>query len=126
LKIYDYVVLEIAMDWLMILWAFVIGTLVGVIGGLILVYRTAVSPLHTKIQDLSTVPENYAEVMEYYPYHQDNFRFLGTPISGIQFEDDDILFISFVKDSSERTPQQKRIKQLIDAKKVSWVEFTMP
>ena len=114
------------MDSLMILWAFVIGMLVGIVGGIILVYRTAVTPLHMKIDTLSTTPEDYATVMKYYPYHQENFRFLGTPISGIQFEDDGILFITFNKDSSKRTPDQNRIKQLVDQGKVSWVEFKAP
>lgn len=110
-----------SMDPFMIIWAFIIGIFVGVIGALMLLYRTAINPLHKKIETLSNTPDE--KMMEYYPYHRHNFRFLGTPISGIQFEDDCILFINFLEGKSRRTVEQKTIKQLVDAKKVSWVEF---
>jgi uncharacterized membrane-anchored protein YhcB (DUF1043 family) len=41
------------METLMLLWFFLIGVIVGVIIGLTLVYRTAVSPLHKEIGKLS-------------------------------------------------------------------------
>jgi len=37
----------------MLLWFFLLGIIVGVIVGLTLVYRTAVSPLHKEIERLS-------------------------------------------------------------------------
>ncbi len=41
------------MEILMLFWFFLIGIIVGVIIGLTLVYRTAVSPLHKEIEKLS-------------------------------------------------------------------------
>jgi cell division protein FtsN len=41
------------METLMLLWFFLLGIIVGVIIGLTLVYRTAVSPLHKEIERLS-------------------------------------------------------------------------
>lgn len=41
------------METLMLFWFFLIGIVVGVVIGLILVYRTAVSPLHKEIERLS-------------------------------------------------------------------------
>ena len=41
------------METLMLFWFFLLGIIVGVVIGLTLVYRTAVSPLHKKIERLS-------------------------------------------------------------------------
>jgi hypothetical protein len=62
---------------------------------------------------------------KYYPYNPGNFRFLGDPVDGIQFEDDAILFIRFKTDDTPRTPEQDRIKRLVEQKNVRWFEFMM-
>jgi predicted Holliday junction resolvase-like endonuclease len=33
--------------------------------------------------------------MKQYPFNPDNFRFLGDPLDGIQFEENAVLFIRF-------------------------------
>ena len=58
-----------------------------------------------------------------YPYESSNFRFIGTPIDGIQFEDDKIIFVEFKAGDSRLTAKQEKIKDLINKKKVNWEEF---
>ena len=58
-----------------------------------------------------------------YPYESSNFRFIGTPIDGIQFEDDKIVFVEFKVGDSRLTAKQEKIKDLINKKKVNWEEF---
>jgi len=124
------------MDTFMMFWIFLIGIIVGVIGGITLVYRAAVSPLHKKIgklttekQSLSTIygkiTEQFAPFMKDYPYSTQNFRFIGSPIDGIQFNDNQILFVEFKTNKSKLTNMQNKIKKLVNNGKIAWFEFKM-
>ena len=120
----------------MIFWIFLIGIIFGVIAGITLIYRAAVSPLHKKInrlktekQSLSTtygrITEQFAPFMKNYPYNAQNFRFIGSPIDGIQFNDNQILFVEFKTNKSKLTNTQKKIKKLVKEGKINWFEFKM-
>ncbi|MCK4416106.1 MAG: endonuclease [Thermoplasmatales archaeon] len=124
------------MDPLMTFWVFLIGIIIGVIFGLTLVYRAAISPLHKKIEKLSSekessstawgkTTEQFTSSMEKYPYSTENFRYIGDPIDGIQFEDDQILFVEFKTDKSKLNAKQNKIKKLVKEGKVKWFEFKM-
>jgi len=104
---------------------FFIGCFIGIILGVILSYRTAVTPLQHKVSTLIYHDEYFRERMKYYPYDLDRFRFLGTPIEGIQFEDESILFIRLKKDSIPYTKEQEHIKDLVSKGKVEWFDFTI-
>ena len=107
------------MDVLVGIWVFLIGCIAGVVLGLILVYRTAVSPLHKKIEKLSG-EKQLEPYMDSYPFDTHNFRFIGDPIDGLQFEDNRILFVKFNLENSEKS---KKIKKLVDKKLVEWLEI---
>jgi predicted Holliday junction resolvase-like endonuclease len=122
------------MDPLMAFWVFLIGIIIGLIAGIILVYRTAVSPLHKKIQNLSseqssdtTYDKNIAQfdptMLTNYPFAYENFRFIGDPIDGIQFDNDRIIFVKFKTDQSKT--MKNKIKELVEAGKIEWFEFNV-
>ncbi len=124
------------MDPLMTFWLFLIGIIVGLMLGVTLVYRTAISPLHKKIEKLSSekqslstiygkISEQFAPFMKKYPFSSKNFRFIGNPIDGIQFEDDHIIFVEFKTSKSKLTPIQNNIKKLVKEGKIKWFEFRM-
>lgn len=124
------------MDPLMTFWVFLIGIIIGVIFGITLVYRVAISPLHKKIEKLSSekessstawgkTTEQFASSMEKYPHSTENFRYIGSPIDGIQFEDDQILFVEFKTDKSKLNAKQNKIKKLVKEGKIKWFEFKM-
>jgi predicted Holliday junction resolvase-like endonuclease len=69
------------------------------------------------------ITEQWFPLMEKYPYDSANFRFLGTPIDGVQFEEDKIVFVEFKSHKAELSTQQRRLKQMIQAGKVTWEEF---
>ena len=115
-------------------WIFLIGIIFGVIAGITLVYRTAVSPLHKKINRLTTekqslsttygkITEQFAPFMKNYPYSPQNFRFIRSPIDGIQFNDNQILFVEFKTNKSKLTHTQNKIKKLVNNGKIAWFEF---
>ena len=81
----------------------------------------------TKQRSLSAsygrITEQWFPLMDRYPYDSANFRFLGTPIDGVQFEEDRIVFIEFKSNRSELSSAQKKFKRLIETGKVSWEEY---
>ena len=118
----------------MLLWIFILGLLAGFIAGVVLVYRKIASPLKKekkRIEDrkrsLSSlygkITEQFAPFMERYPHNPKNFRFIGSPIDGIQFEDDKIIFVEFKSSNSKLTEGQKKMKEIVENKKVEWFEF---
>lgn len=121
------------MDPLMTFWVFLIGIIVGFILGIILVYRTAVSPLHKKTEESSDEPSatNYDKTIEQfdpamlnnYPFAYENFRFIGDPIDGIQFGEDRILFVEFKRNQSTQNPIKNKMKELVKTGKIEWFEF---
>lgn len=122
------------MDPFVIVWIFFLGIIAGVLAGITLVYKVAVNPLHKKVdrikhekQSLSTkygqITEQYAPFMEKYPYNPKKFRFIGTPIDGIQFNPDKIIFVEFKTNDSKKSTIQQQIKKLVKQKKVEWLEF---
>ena len=122
------------MDPLMTFWIFLIGIIVGVIIAITLIHKAAVYPLHKKIEKLTSEnktlqssldnrKEKLAVYKSKYPYSIENFRFIGTPIDGIQFENDQILFIKLKSGVAKLTTKQNKIKKLIKEGKVHWFEF---
>ena len=111
------------MDPLMNLWVFVIGSLLGIVLGVSLSYRSAVRPLQRRLEESRYPRMLLQDTMKYYPYDPDNFRFIGSPVDGIQFEDDHVLFVQFRKQRIPRTKDQDHIKTLVENGKVTWFEF---
>lgn len=66
------------------------------------------------------ISEQLFPFMKDYPYDPSNFRFIGSPIDGINFEDDKLVFIEFKTGNSNLTDKQKKIKSLVEKKKVEW------
>ena len=69
------------------------------------------------------ITEQWFPLMEGYPYDSANFRFLGTPVDGVQFEEDRIVFVEFKSHRAELSAVQKRLKKLVQSGKVYWEEF---
>lgn len=81
----------------------------------------------TRQRSLSTVygriSEQWFPLMDRFPYDSQSFRFIGTPLDGIQFEEDRIVFCEFKSNQSSLSPLQKQIKRLVETKQVYWEEF---
>jgi hypothetical protein len=69
------------------------------------------------------ITEQWFPLMDRYPYDSANFRFLGTPVDGVQFEEDRIVFIEFKSHRAELSAAQRRIKRLVESGKVTWEEY---
>lgn len=58
-----------------------------------------------------------------YPFNSQNFRFIGKPIDGLSFEDDKIVFVEFKTNKSQLSEVQRKIKKLVEEKKIDWFEL---
>ena len=66
--------------------------------------------------------EQFLPFLKDYPYDPQNFRFIGTPVDGIQFCDDKIVFIEFKTANSQLSPRQKQIAELVWQKRIEFEE----
>ncbi|HZP83332.1 MAG TPA: Holliday junction resolvase-like protein [Chthonomonadaceae bacterium] len=69
------------------------------------------------------ITEQWFPLMDRYPYDSANFRFLGTPVDGVQFEEDRIVFVEFKSNRAELSPAQKKLKRLVQSGRVYWEEY---
>ena len=81
-------------------------------------------------QSLSTkygrMTEQFMPLLALYPHDEQNFRFIGSPVDGVQFNDDGVVFIEFKSAGAALSPQQKHIKRLVGEKKVTFEEIRLP
>ncbi len=78
----------------------------------------------------SSISVRYGKFLEHYipwmkeifPYSPERFRFIGNPIDGILFGEDKIIFMEFKTGKSSLNEAQKKIKSLVESKKVEWKE----
>ena len=52
--------------------------------------------------------EQWLPLVDPYPWDPQNFRFIGSPIDGVQFEDDRVIFVEFKSGSSQLSAKQTR------------------
>ena len=67
--------------------------------------------------------EQFIPFIRNYPYDKQNFRFIGTPIDGIQFENDKVIFLEFKIGDSKLSKKQQEIKKIVENQKVEFEEL---
>lgn len=72
---------------------------------------------------LGKIGENMAPFFTEWPYDPNNFRFLGNPIDGIQFTEDEVIFIEIKTGKARLTNSQKKVKALVKEGKVKFATF---
>ena len=66
--------------------------------------------------------EQWLPLTESYPWDPRNFRFLGAPIDGVQFEDDRVVLVEFKSGRSRLSDRQLRIRELVRSGRVEFRE----
>ena len=66
------------------------------------------------------ITEQFLPLVETYPWNPKNFRFIGSPIDGVQFEDDRIILLEFKSNRSHLSERQRKIKTLVEAGRVQF------
>ncbi len=89
--------------------------------------KTDYKELLSRKQSLSVkygrMSEQFIPLLQIYPYDEQNFRFIGNPVDGVQFNDDSVVFVEFKAADSKLSPGQKHIRKLVDEGKVRFEEI---
>ena len=67
--------------------------------------------------------EQFIPFMKDYKYDSNYFRSLGSPVDGIQFEEDEIIILEFKTGNSRLSDKQRNIKFLVENGKVRFEEI---
>ena len=86
-------------------------------------YQKILSQKKSSEVRLGKIGENMAPFFSEWPYDPNNFRFLGNPIDGIQFSEDEVIFIEIKTGKARLTNSQKRVKTLVREGKVKFATF---
>ena len=92
-------------------------------------FRKQITELRSSSQSQSTkygqITEQFMPWASKYPYDPSKFRFIGSPIDGIQFEEDKVVLLEFKTSSSRMTGSQRKIKTLVAEGKVTFEEIRL-
>tara|TARA_R100000808_G_scaffold4105_1_gene13649 strand:+ start:14602 stop:14958 length:357 start_codon:yes stop_codon:yes gene_type:complete len=66
------------------------------------------------------IAEHFAPLLEDFKYDRKQARFLASPIDFIIFEEKEVIFMEIKTGNSQLNANQRRIKKLIEEKKVKW------
>ena len=69
------------------------------------------------------IAEQLAPLTTAFPWDPGDFKFLGKPIDGIQFEKDRIILVEFKTGQSKLTKDQRAIKKLVENHEVYFAEI---
>jgi len=72
---------------------------------------------------IGQISEQIAPFLHAWPYKAGHFRFLGSPIDGVSFEDDCIVFVEIKTGKGRLSPSQLKVRKLVREGKIKWVEF---
>ena len=104
-----------------------------VLFAVVLLLAFELSRMSRKITELQSAKQSqstrYGQIFEElvpfsktFPGDPKLFRFIGDPIDGILFGEDAIKFVEIKMADSKLGQRQKKIKELVEKKKIEWVE----
>ena len=76
--------------------------------------------------DSGLIAEQFAPFtrrLEEFGWDPQEFKFLGRPVDGVQFQDDEVIIVEFKTGGSQMTPRQRQIKKLVSEGKVRFEEI---
>lgn len=115
---------DVTMVWyLLLIQSFIIFVLIA----LLFNYVRKLSKVEFEKRSQSTlygkISEQFIPFMKTYPYESKSFRFLGSPIDGVQFEEDKIILIEFKSAGGKLSKRQREIRDLVAQNKVVFQEI---
>jgi len=76
-------------------------------------YQTMLSQKKSSEVRVGKIGENLAPFLKDWPYDPNRFRFIGNPVDGIQFTDDEVIFIEIKTGKSKLTKSQRAIRNVL-------------
>lgn len=87
--------------------------------------RKAVSQRQSTAARHGQIYEQYFPMLKDYPYESKDFRFLGSPVDGVQFTEDGIILVEFKSGTSRLSKKQRHIRKLVEEGKVRFEEYRL-
>jgi predicted Holliday junction resolvase-like endonuclease len=69
------------------------------------------------------ISEQFLPLVAEYPYDPKQFRFLGSPVDGVQFEENKIVLVEFKSAGSRLSTRQRKIRDLVRDGRVEFQEI---
>lgn len=69
--------------------------------------------------------EQFAPFLADWPWDPKGFRFIGSPVDGIQFTEDAVVFVEIKAAGSRLSPLQQTIKEQVQGGNVEWHEVRL-
>ena len=112
-------------------WAVVAGVVLPIL--LVWAWAASTARLRRKVRELDAgkrsqstrygqTMEQFAPFLEDWPWDPKGFRFIGSPVDGIQFTPDGVVFVEVKSAGSRLSPLQQEIKRLVQDGRVTWHE----
>lgn len=90
---------------------------------LLLQLNELISKKHSLSTKYGRMTEQFMPFMENYPYEPQNFRFIGSPVDGVQFEKDKIVFVEFKAGNHPISAGQKEVRELVERGRIEFREI---
>ena len=88
--------------------------------------RDAASRLQGARVDRGLIAEQFAPFTKRFDdleWDPQEFKFLGRPVDGVQFQDDEVIIVEFKTGDSQMTMRQRQIKRMVAEDKVRFEEI---
>lgn len=85
-------------------------------------YRELDSAKRSQSTRYGQITEQFAPFLPDWPWDPKAFRFLGTPVDGVQFAEDGIHFVEIKSAGSRLSPAQRQVRDHVQAGRVHWRE----
>ena len=88
--------------------------------------RDAASRLQGARVDRGLIAEQFAPFTRRFDdlgWDPQEFKFLGRPVDGVQFQDDEVIIVEFKTGDSQMTTRQRQIKRMVAEGKVRFEEI---
>ena len=88
--------------------------------------RDAASLLQGARVDRGLIAEQFAPITRRFDdlgWDPQEFKFLGRPVDGVQFQDDEVIIVEFKTGDSQMTTRQRQIKRMVAEGKVRFEEI---
>lgn len=76
-------------------------------------YNAMLSQKKSSEVRVGKIGEHMAPFLKDWPYDPNKFRFIGNPVDGIQFTDDEIIFVEIKTGKSKFTKSQRAVRNLL-------------
>ena len=116
--------------------ALLVALLAGALALALLLWAATTRALLRRLRDLRSqkqsqstrygqISEQFAPHLAAWPWDPKGFRFIGSPVDGIQFTEEGVVFVEIKSADSRLSATQQAIKRQVEEGRVAWHEVRL-